>query len=178
MVDDSSGTPIPGATVSAQIFDTNDDIVEQSAKTGAEGDYKFFLPPDVYNVVVTADDYLTACKVVDASFYEEYSADFRLTPWVHDGTDITLTVNVAGLADGASVALSIRQPDFTCTVGESETLNTTIEVASDNVQNGSYSFILPAGTYELVADTSTGQTQGPIQFTSDTEENLDFTPAP
>lgn len=158
VVDDDSDTPVSGATVSAQIFDSeaaevkNEVIGESTTETTAEGGYKFFLPPDVYNVVVTTDNFLTACKVVEAFYYEEYLADFRLVSR-ETGTDITLTVNVSGLDVGESALLSIRQPNFECTDTESETIITTIEVDSDHVENGSYSYILPAGTYNLVAYT-------------------------
>jgi hypothetical protein len=88
-----------------------------------------------------------------------------------NGTDIILTINVKGLADGESANLSIKQPDFDCG-GE----NVTIEVSSDQVQNGSYTYTLPAGAYELVAYT-TAEMLGPIQISSDTEEDLTFTPS-
>jgi hypothetical protein len=170
VVDDNSDNPIPGATVSAQIYDANEVVVESTTKTGDKGEYKFFLPPDVYNVVVTTDNYQTACQKVEAFYYEEYQADFRLITR-DNGTDIILTINVEGLADGESANLSIKQPDFDCG-GE----NVTIEVSSDQVQNGSYTYTLPAGAYELVAYT-TAEMLGPIQISSDTEEDLTFTPS-
>jgi len=177
VVDDSSKNPISDATVSAQIFDSNDVIVEQSTKTGAEGDYKFFLPPDLYNVVVTTDNHLTACKVVDASFYEEYITDFSMVSR-DSATDITLTVNIKGLADEESLTLYIRQPDFECVDSENQPTTATIVVVdSGPLANGFYSFSLPAGTYELVAYHG-NETLGPTEFSTDTEENLDFTPAP
>jgi hypothetical protein len=179
---DNTDSPIPGAKVNAQIFDSEDsnvkyeDIVESTTITTAEGKYKFFLPPDVYNVVVKTDNYLTACKVVEALYYEGDLADFQLEPR-DTGTDITLTVNVTDLDEGESAFLHIRQPNFECALNESETISTTIEVASDHVQNGSYDFILPAGTYNLVAYTK----DETIEFTGENSTgaiDVAFTPTP
>ncbi len=93
------------------------------------------------------------------------------------GTDITLNVVVSGLDVGESALLSIRQPNVDCVVNESETISATIEVASDHVENGSYSYILPAGTYNLIVYTldETIETTG---INSTDEIDVGFTPAP
>jgi hypothetical protein len=182
VVDDDTGTPVPDATVSAQIFDSEaakvkkEVIVESTTGTTAGGGYKLFLPPDVYNVVVTTDNFLTTCQVVEAFYYEEYLADFRLISR-DTGTDITLNVVVSGLDVGESALLSIRQPNVDCVVNESETISATIEVASDHVENGSYSYILLAGTYNLIVYTldETIETTG---INSTDEIDVGFTPAP
>jgi hypothetical protein len=182
VVDDDTGTPVPDATVSAQIFDSEaaevkkEVIVESTTGTTVGGGYKLFLPPDVYNVVVTTDNFLTTCQVVEAFYYEEYLADFRLISR-DTGTDITLNVVVSGLDVGESALLSIRQPNVDCVVNESETISATIEVASDHVENGSYSYILPAGTYNLIVYTldETIETTG---INSTDEIDVGFTPAP
>jgi len=182
VVDDDSDSAIPDATVSAQIFDSeetevkNEVIVESTTGTTTGGGYKLFLPPDIYNVVVKTDNFLTACQVVEALYYEEYVADFRLVSR-DTGDDITITVNVSGLDEGESAYLHIRQPNVDCVVNESETMNVSIEVTSDHVENGSFNFTLPAGTYYLVAYT-TDETIEATGINLTGEIDVVFTPAP
>ena len=168
---------IESASVSAQIYDSEasgtkgEVVVESTAKTTAEGKYKFFLPPDIYNIVVTKAGFLPACKVVEALYYEEEIVDFNLD--VNPGETITISGTVSGLATDTDTAyLSIRQLGVDCPLAA----NVTIEVASDQPVNGGYSITVPAGEYDLVA--SAGEiTHVEKDLSVDTEElDFDFTP--
>ena len=70
-----------------------------------------------------------------------------------------------------SASLRIWQKNVDCGSG-----NVTIEVASDNVANGgSYSFALPAGTYNLVASTDSETILAGDDINKDTTElNITF----
>ncbi len=116
VVDNSeTSNPLGGALVSAQIFepgaeDLKDEvIVESTTVTTDAGAYKFFLLPDIYNIVATMDDYLPACQKVEALYYEELlDINFILVPRDTE-TDITISGTVSGLATDEVALLSIRQ---------------------------------------------------------------------
>ena len=170
----SDGDFLEGAFVSAQVFDAdNDEVIVESAtltvNTEKPYNYKLFLPPDIYNVVVTMAGYLPACQEVEALFYEDYTADFSL---VAEEATVTISGVVSGLATDTDTAeLSIRLVDVDCG-GEAVT---TIEVASVIVTNSEYSITVPAGTYNLVATYGT-TTLVFEHLSADTVQNIDFIP--
>ncbi len=155
---DNGVDPIAGALISAQINDSSaadfkDEVTVESATVSTtEGAYKLFLPPDIYNIVATRDGYLPACKVVEAQFYEGYTAEFNLKT---ETEIITISGSVSGLAtEEDSTLLSIRQA-IDCGAG-----NVTVEVASISVaEGGNFSITLPAGTYDMIASAAGATTQ-------------------
>jgi hypothetical protein len=171
---DDGVEPIGGAVVSAQVYDSGaadpkDEVtVETTTVSTEEGAYKLFLPPDIYNIVVTRDGYLPACQEVEAQFFEEYSADFSL---IAETETIIISGTISGLeTEEDSALLSIRQLDVNC----GGTANVTIEVASVAVANGDYSITLPAGTYDMVASVTGETTQVFEDISADTELDIIF----
>jgi len=173
VVDDTT-QPIQGALVSAQIHDPDaldakdEVIVESTTMTSAEGYYKLYLPRDMYNIVATMDDYLPGCREVDAQYFEEYIANFSLEAAAES---FTISITVSGLdTDEDTALLSIRQLDVDC--GGLE--HVTIEVASQNVANGDYSFTLPLGAYDVVASAVGKTTQEEKGINTNTDLNFVF----
>jgi len=68
-VTDEEENPIPGATVSAQVYDADADEVAivASTLTDSEGKYRMYLEPGTYTIVVTADEFSTAYTQVVAA---------------------------------------------------------------------------------------------------------------
>jgi hypothetical protein len=172
IVNDGSD-PIEGALVSAQIFgpgaaDVKDEVsVETATLSNEEGAYKLYLPPDIYNIVVSSNGYLPSCQEVEAQYFENYTADFSLT---EESGIITISGTVSGLAtEEESAVLSIRQSKD-CGSGA-----IMIEVASISVaEGGSYSIILPAGTYDVIAWAEGKTTQVFEDINADTELDIVF----
>jgi hypothetical protein len=176
VVVDAEDAPLAGALVSAQTYippapdlDPEDEVtVESTTVTTEEGSYKLFLPPDVYNIVVTMEGYQPACQEVGAQFFEEYVADFSL---VAETEFMSISGTVAGLAtDEDSAILSIRQ-SIDCGSG-----NVKIEVASVRVANDTSSegITLPVGIYDVVVSTEGEETQVFEGVNTDTELNIVF----
>ncbi|MBW2466510.1 MAG: DUF4382 domain-containing protein [Deltaproteobacteria bacterium] len=168
--DPIEGDPIGGAFVSAQIYDADNDEVISDYTTLSiidTGEYKLYLPPDTYNVVVTMTGYLPACQEVDANYYTNEIVDFGLV--VEEGT-VEIYGVVSGLAEDADATLSIRQVGVDCGGAE-----TTIEVASDIVTNGEYRITVPAGTYQLVATAGDVRVEPEGIINANVEKNIVFT---
>ena len=172
LVVDGTG-PVAGASISAQIYDPSaadpmDHVIVEAATVSSEtGGYTLFLPPDIYNIVVTKDGYLPACQEVEAQFFEEYVAEFTLAEAT--GT-IAISINVSGLeTEDDTALLSIRQTKD-CGAGDA-----AVEVTSVNVTNGSYAITLPVGTsYSVVASASGHTTQVSGSIEADAELDIDF----
>jgi hypothetical protein len=153
-------------------LDPRDEVLVEATTVSTEtGAYKLYLPPDLYNIVVTMDGYLPACEEVAAQYYEELAGvDFSLIP--ETAPPVTIKVSVAGLdnTEETTVLLSIRQT-MEC-IPEADTI---VEVASMMVaEDGEYSFTLPAGTYDLVASTAGKTTQKVQNITPDVQVNITF----
>jgi hypothetical protein len=159
MVEDDGGSPLEGGLVSAQFYDPdavdlkNEVLVETTTVSTDEGAYKLFLPPDIYNIIVTKDGYLPACQEIEAQLYEDYIANFNLVT-------VTDTITVSGAVSGLaseedSALLSVRQ---TISCGSVEVI---VEVASASVANGTTSetIYLPAGMYDVVVSADEEETQ-------------------
>jgi len=165
--------PLENALVSAQIYDPeaadpkDEVILAATSLSTAEGAYKMFLPPDIYNIVAAKAGYLPACQEIEAQFFEEYVVYFSLV--AETGT-ITIEGTVSGMAAAEDSAyLSIRQT-MDCGSGAA-----AVEVASVRVaEGGSYSIILPAGTYELVASAAGYPTKVFHDLNADTEQDIVF----
>ena len=170
---DDGVNPIAGAMVSAQFYDPDaldpedEVIVETTTVSTDAGGYKLYLPPDIYNIVVTREGYLPACQEIAAQFFEEYGADFSLTAATES---ITISGTVSGLAaEEDSAHLSIRQ---TADCGSGDVM---IEVASTMVaEGGSYSITLPLGTYDVAASAVGETTQVIEDISSNTTLDVVF----
>ena len=156
--------PLNGASVSAQVQDSNGEPsaiygTETAVIDGIEGAYKIYLPitQDIFNIVAIMDDFLPECKVLDATIdgvkaYENFN--LTLPPADAYGT---FKASVSGLtSDTDSASFSIRQTLGDCGV---------IEVASSNVlntvdpSNPIYfnAISLPVGTYDLIVEPTDGK---------------------
>jgi hypothetical protein len=147
---DGSNNPLPSVLVSAQVYDpaaadaADGVLIEGSTVTDASGRYSIRVPAGTYNVVAYREGYTYAsvCGVttVAGGIPQLEAIELtQLTPLEY-GT-VTGTVTVSG---GGSAVISFR----------AEGCSGQIEVKSLSVDNGgSYSQILPAGTYEVVASS-------------------------
>lgn len=147
----ADSTAIPGALVSAQVYDDTaadpkDMIVVRASTVSAEtGSYKIFIAPGTYNVVATKAGFAPLPAGVTTEADMVLTQDFALVAVADSGT-VAGTVTIAGGSDEAFATLSFRQ---TITVGTTEF---KVEVGSVNVANGQpYSVVLPVGTYQVVA---------------------------
>jgi hypothetical protein len=186
-VQDGVGSAVEGALVSAQVYtppseppaagwDPADEVaIEGGTSSDADGNFLLYLPPDIYNIVVTMNGYLPLCQEVEAQFFEAYSAAevFVLQPVGESGT---LSGLVSGLAEAASALISIRQS----TVCGTE--DVMIEVASLHIANDTaYNITLPVGSYQIVASAEGEETLTFDVIVADTPETvqaIDFTPVP
>jgi hypothetical protein len=156
-VEENGETQLEGASVSAQVYDSEaedpkDEVTEAARATSNENGYYFMYLPimqRVLNIVATMDGYLPECQVLDSreTGIMGYIRDFTLIPADATGT---LTGSVRGLAgDDDSATFSIRKWNDTCDsmieVASRSAINTTAEPADyfDPV-------ILPLGTYQVV----------------------------
>jgi hypothetical protein len=177
------GTQVTAQTYDDLAADPKDEVmVEGGTTSAADGTYFMYLAPGTYNMVAMAAGFLPECVEVAAEFFEAYTADFFLDPVVEAGTLSGLVSGLAAPEDSATI--SIRQP-VDCGSGL-----VMIEVASVNIVNDTVygPIALPAGTYQIVAssDGETTQVFGDIDGvggivvvdTTETVQDIDFTPAP
>lgn len=153
---DSIQTPLEGALVSVQIFDPGAEdekdkvVVQASTITDENGNYTIFVQPGVYNIVAYKDNYNPGCVNIETISNTDYTQAFLLD----DASSGTVSGDVEITEGGAEqhVTISFRQ------IGECE--GKDIEVKSLNVANGgSYSTVLPEGSYNVVASTYDSETQ-------------------
>lgn len=163
--------PIEGAMVSAQIFsggdtETKDDdalIIKTATITDSNGEYKLFVEPGTYNLVVYAEaktpDFnkisTTPGEVLEGATAE----DFMLGD--SDTGTVSGNIIISGAGDEQHATLSFRQ-EADCTLcAEYE----KIEIKAINVaNNSSYDTGLPVGTYSLTASSDGYLTQNPNDF--------------
>lgn len=167
--------PLPGTLVSAQqssaAYDEADQVVSEAATvTDENGAYKLLVDPGSYNLVAFAEGYEPACTVAEPSTETDWVVDFQLASSDSEAT-LTGEVNVYGGHDEQPVKISVRQ------VLDCDGTNQVVEIISDQVANGgSYSFFLPAGTYDVIASTIDQETQVEEDVTlSSGTVTLDFT---
>jgi hypothetical protein len=155
---DDSGQPLSGVLVSAQTDDPSapdlkDQVVaETSTVTEENGEYKLFIEPGTYNIVVYTSGYdpEVKCSVSLASGDVVENYDFTLTLAQTTGT-VFGDVSITGGQPDQYATLSFRQ-SVDC--NNDGTDDTEIEVESLNVVNGgSYTLILAAGSYDLIASS-------------------------
>jgi hypothetical protein len=154
---DGAGQVLPGVLVSAQIsgpsaLDPKDQVaIEASTVTDENGQYKLFIEPGTYNIVVygTGYDPAAQCTVTLASGQVAEIHDFTLTS-APAGT-VSGRVSITGAGQDQYATIIFRQ-SVQCNGNGSD--DTEIEVKSLNVINTeSYSLSLPAGSYQVVASS-------------------------
>jgi len=184
-VTDDSDAGIEGALVSAQIFnggttETKDDdelIIQAATITDSNGEYKLFVTPGTFNLVVYAEAKVpdfrkvatTAGEVLEGPTAENFTLGDSLT-----GT-VSVDVSIMGADDEQYATLSFRQEANCADCDEYE----KIEIKAINVVNGStYDTGLPVGWYSLAASSFGYETQDPDDFTitdgGDTDVNVTF----
>lgn len=171
-VTDDSDTGIEGALVSAQIFnggttETKDDdelIIQAATVTDSNGEYKLFVTPGTYNLVVYAEATVpdfrkvstTAGEVLEGPTAENFTLTDSPT-----GT-VSVDVSIMGADDEQYATLSFRQEAVCANCDPYE----KIEIKAINVVNGStYGTDLPVGTYSLTASSLGYPIQNPDDFT-------------
>jgi hypothetical protein len=156
----TTGPAIIGALVSAQVFSgvnpvikTDDELtIQASTVTDDSGNYKLFVRPGTYNLVVSAKDKVPDDRRVATIADDLKTEDFELVA----ATTGTVTVTVTGLPiatdpqDQQYATLSFRQAATPCTGCAADEI---IEVYSINVLNGVYPLNLPVGTYTIFASS-------------------------
>jgi hypothetical protein len=170
-VTDDSDAGIEGALVSAQIFnggttETKDDdelIIQAATITDSNGEYKLFVTPGTYNLVVYAEATVPDFRKVSTTTGEVLEGptaeNFTLTD-SPTGT-VSVDVSIMGADDEQYATLSFRQEANCADCDEYE----KIEIKAINVVNGStYDTGLPVGTYSLAASSFGYETQDPDDF--------------
>ena len=162
---------IEGALVSAQIFnggdtETKDDdelIIKTATVTDSNGEYKLFVEPGTYNLVVYAEattpDFrkisTTPGEVLEGATAEDF---------ILGGSDVGTVkgeITITGAGDEQHATLSFRQKADCAECTEHE----KIEIKAINVANNSqYDTDLPVGAYSLAAFSSGYPTQNPNDF--------------
>ena len=162
---DDPAIPLPGAYVTAQAVDpaASDprDAVMIEAGTITEdnegrAEYALFVAPGDYNVVATFPGYLAGCMPVALESTEAvHNADFSLVADSQEPGIITGTVVLAGASQDQvqSARIEIRQQLACGATSPQEVIVATDQIA-DSGDGGTYSFELPAGSYEIVAFSS------------------------
>ncbi len=144
---DGSNNPLPGALVSAQVNDpTAPDaadkvVIEGSTVTDTSGRFSIRVLGGTYNIVAYRETYnfVSECGVAAVAGAILQLDPIQLTPSGNGTVEGEVTVT-----GGGSALISFRAA---ACAGQ-------IEVKSINVgDGGSYSQILPAGTYEVVASS-------------------------
>jgi hypothetical protein len=154
----SGGSNVPGALVSAQIFDPSaadpkDEVsIEAATVTDMNGDYKLFVKPGTYNIVVYKNGFVPAVQKMTLLAGATAVQNFELTATT-TGT-ITEQVSIAGSDpnDPSFVTTSFRQ-----TAQNSPDL---IEIFSINIgSDSSVQFTIDTGDYQAVSSTFGKATQ-------------------
>ncbi|HNQ35260.1 MAG TPA: DUF4382 domain-containing protein [bacterium] len=152
VTDADASEPAGGVVVSAQVYnpgagDPKDAVTVRAATvTDAEGNYALFVQPGTYNLVAYLDDFAPTETGLVTQSGGNYSRSFEIT-----GTDtgtVTGNVSIPGGDEDRYGVLSFRQ---TVTIDGSET---QVEIKSVSVGGGgTYTVILPEGSYSLVASS-------------------------
>jgi hypothetical protein len=167
-VTDESQNAIPGATISAQIYnalalsEAEKVIVVASTITDSEGKYLMYLGPGTYNIVATANGYSTAVTQLITEYDTEYTENFILALASMGLVNIDLTM--PSDSSGEASTIEFRQ----------NSAYGLIAVKDVNYsESGIYGVSLPIGSYSVVGtyidkvflgNVTTGNTIG-INFT-------------
>jgi hypothetical protein len=184
-VTDDAVAGIEGALVSAQIFnggttETKDDdelIIQAATITDSNGEYKLFVTPGTYNLVVYAEAAVPNFRKVSTKVGEVLEGPTAENFTLTDSPIGTVSgdVSIMGADDEQYATLSFRQEANCADCDEYE----KIEIKAINVVNGStYGTGLPVGTYSLAASSFGYETQNPDDFPitdgGDTDVNVTF----
>ncbi len=147
--------------VSAQAYDSgaadvkDQVLIQASTLTDEFGAYTIFIQPGEYKIIAYKYGYSPVCSRLTVGSDQEHPLNFTL--YETDTGTVSGDVEILDPSPDQHVTLSFRQ-SASCdpsTPGDQQ-----IEVKSVNVANpGSYSVILPKGTYTVVASTYGRTTQ-------------------
>lgn len=145
-VTDEEENPIPGATVSAQVYDADADEVAivASTLTDSEGKYRMYLEPGTFTIVVTADEFSTAYTQVVAAYDTDYTEDFTLTPSLMGLITLDLTLPPETPEETATVEFRQSSPYGMIAVKE-------VNYSESSIDTAPYTVLLPDGAYDVVA---------------------------
>jgi hypothetical protein len=157
---DLSPVAVPGALVSAQVYDAaaadaKDRVVVRTATLSDDaGAYKLFIGAGAYNLVASR---LGDVEPVYAPFAVELAVEADTTPTQDFSIEDVAPADLGTVEGGVSIASPATDAYVTISVRTTVTLTSgdvMIEVWSANVQDGgTYAIKLPAGTYTVVAST-------------------------
>jgi hypothetical protein len=185
IVTNGSDAGIEGALVSAQIFnggiseekDDDELIIQAATITDSNGEYKLFVTPGTYNLVVYAEATVpdfrkvstTTGEVLEGPTAENFILTDSLT-----GT-VSGSVEIPGADDEQHATLSFRQEANCADCADYE----KIEIKAINVANETpYNTGLPVGTYSLAASSFGYETKNPDDFNitdgGDTDVDITF----
>ncbi|MEN6448274.1 MAG: DUF4382 domain-containing protein [Syntrophaceae bacterium] len=138
--------PIPGATVSAQVYDADADeiAIVASTLTDSEGKYRMYLEPGTYTIVVTADEFSAAYTQVVASYDTDYTEDFTLTPSPMALITLDLTLPPETPEETATVEFRQSSPYGMIAVKD-------VNYSESSTDTAPYTVHLPDGVYDVVA---------------------------
>jgi len=173
VVEDEASAPLNGASVRAQIYDSEagdpkdeiavvsgtetDSVDVEGDGTIVDGYYFMYLPitQDSFNIVATEEGFLPECQVFNAEInpdgtkvvkaYKDF--DFTLTPADATGTFIGSLTGLVESADSAH--FSIRQADAACGMIEVASASVVKTVAPAETEYF-VPITLPVGTYQVV----------------------------
>ena len=170
-VTDDSDARIEGALVSAQIInggltvgkDDDELIIQAATITDSNGEYKLFVTPGTYNLVIYAEAKVPDFRKVSTTTGEvlegQTAENFTLTD--SPTRTVSGSVSIMGADDEQYATLSFRQ-EAVCTNCDPYE---KIEIKAINVVNGSkYGTGLPVGWYSLAASSFGYETQNPDDF--------------
>ena len=168
IVTNGSDAGIEGALVSAQIFnggiteekDDDELIIQAATITDSNGEYKLFVTPGTYNLVVYAAAKVPDFRKVSTEAGDELTAeDFNLGD--SDIGTVSGLVEIMGADDEQHATLSFRQEANCADCADYE----KIEIKAINVANETtYNTGLPVGTYSLAASSFGYPTKNPPDF--------------
>ncbi len=158
-------TPVPGAYVSAQIYDPAADARDQIVSTGTitddDGRYSLILEEgNTYNIVAYMEGYAPNYIVLADTELNEVYENRNINLSAAAAITIHVSVNIEGEPEEGEVQsaiVSFRQ----------DVDGTQIEVISENIEDSGGSVnvdvTLPAGTYEIVSSSTGFPTQQDTQ---------------
>ena len=184
-VSDPDGEGIPGAIVSAQIYDAGDadagidPVVEvfTSTQTGDDGNYRLYLPPGDYHIVAYKGPgegetmaYGPGCKMLETDYNFNYTENFDLEANQTGTLSVTIeilpeqdqTVSISAWkildCDGSTVHVELPPP-----------LNINAQV-----QVETHEMVLPEGTYTILAATEEIALRQSVEIVSGETAELSF----
>jgi hypothetical protein len=168
-------TPVPGAYVSAQVYDpaatdAKDRVIVSAGTISDEyGNYSMILEPGTYNIVIYKDGMMPSYFKLEAEENGPYD-DMTISLSTASATiNISGGVDISGDGEGQSATISFRQ------IADYDEGDEEIEIISENVEDGGeYDVYLPEGIYDIVASSGDLATQVNEDISSDTIWDIVF----